>query len=249
MNRKSVLDGTPPLDLTFKSEKTPFVKVHSVGDKALEKYSPIVKSITTETKPKPHPVVRQKRNPWTKEEDDRLVALIKQERCNTIAGGKEATNILYVKIAARLNSGRTAKQCRDRWQNFLRDGIKKGAWTIDEEDLIKDLYATFGAKWSVMAKLFTDRSDNDIKNKWYSMKRKDERNGTSECKNPFADMNVVPNPTVAVDYSSLYRHGIVSSFLETDDLQGDPTDRTDDTKVASTTADVQCSYNDDFTEV
>jgi hypothetical protein len=99
-----------------------------------------------------------------------------------------------------------------------------------------------------MAKLFTDRSDNDIKNKWYSMKRKDERNGTNECKNPFADMNVVPNPTVAVDYSSLYRHGIASSFFVTDDLQGDPSDRTDDTKVASTTSDVQCNF-DDITEV
>lgn len=81
-----------------------------------------------------------------KQEDDRLIASIK-EHCNTTANGKmQAANIVYVEIAARLNSGRTPKQCRDRWQNFLRDGIKKGAWTVYEEELIKDLYATFGAK-------------------------------------------------------------------------------------------------------
>ena len=69
--------------------------------------------------------------------------MINQERYKNVDSDK---NVVYVKIATLLNSGRTAKQCRDRWQNFLRDGIKKGAWTADEEDLIKDLYATFGAK-------------------------------------------------------------------------------------------------------
>lgn len=73
------------------------------------------------------------------------MALIHQESCKTVTTGKKEL-LLFGKIATLLNSGRNAKQCRDRWQNFLRDGIKKGAWTADEEDLIKDLYATFGAK-------------------------------------------------------------------------------------------------------
>ena len=40
-------------------------------------------------------------------------------------------------IAQQLNLGRTAKQCRDRWKNYLRGGIKKGGWSKDEEELIK----------------------------------------------------------------------------------------------------------------
>jgi len=49
-------------------------------------------------------------------------------------------------ISQHLNLGRTAKQCRDRWKNYLRGGIKKGGWSKDEEELIKDMYTTFGPK-------------------------------------------------------------------------------------------------------
>jgi Myb-like DNA-binding domain len=50
----------------------------------------------------------------------------------------------FVTIGTHLH--RTAKQCRERWKNFLRDGIKKGDWTPQEEELIRDLYLTFGSR-------------------------------------------------------------------------------------------------------
>jgi hypothetical protein len=34
----------------------------------------------------------------------------------------------------------------DCWMNYLRASIKKGAWTVDEEELIKDVYSIFGPK-------------------------------------------------------------------------------------------------------
>jgi len=54
--------------------------------------------------------------------------------------------MVWSDIAAKLNTDRTGKQCRDRWQNYVRPGIKKGDWTRDEEELIKDMYRTFGPK-------------------------------------------------------------------------------------------------------
>ena len=52
----------------------------------------------------------------------------------------------WVQIAAKLNTARSGKQCRDRWQNHLRPDIKKGGWTIEEENLIKEMYESFGTK-------------------------------------------------------------------------------------------------------
>lgn len=51
----------------------------------------------------------------------------------------------YAEIAQRLN--RTAKQCRERWHNYLRGGIQKGKWQPEEEDIIRDLYQTFGSRY------------------------------------------------------------------------------------------------------
>ena len=49
-------------------------------------------------------------------------------------------------IASQMKSQRTAKQCRDRWQNYLRPGIKKGQWTRLEEKLIMEMYEELGGK-------------------------------------------------------------------------------------------------------
>ena len=49
-------------------------------------------------------------------------------------------------VAMKMKTPRTAKQCRDRWQNYLRPGIKKGNWTESEEQQIVDLYGSIGAK-------------------------------------------------------------------------------------------------------
>jgi myb proto-oncogene protein len=55
-------------------------------------------------------------------------------------------NFKWAELAKEMNTGRNGKQCRDRWQNYLRPGIKKGEWTRDEEELIKDMHRTFGPK-------------------------------------------------------------------------------------------------------
>ena len=50
-------------------------------------------------------------------------------------------------IALKMNTRRTAKQCRDRWHNYLRPGIIKGDWTEEEEKQIEELYAKWGGKY------------------------------------------------------------------------------------------------------
>jgi len=109
---------------------------------------------------------RKKRVNWTKMEDNHVVILMNEL-------GPYKPN--WTRVANQLNetfqSTRTGKQCRERWLNHLRSDIKKGNWSSEEEHMIRFFYSSFGPKWSTMAKVMKDRTDNDIKNKWNSMKR------------------------------------------------------------------------------
>lgn len=59
---------------------------------------------------------------------------------------QDAIQPLWPHVARVVGNGRTAKQCRDRWLNYLRPGIKKGNWSREEESLLEDMYDAFGPK-------------------------------------------------------------------------------------------------------
>mmetsp|Transcript_14285 Transcript_14285/g.26789 ORF Transcript_14285/g.26789 Transcript_14285/m.26789 type:complete len:532 (-) Transcript_14285:133-1728(-) len=102
---------------------------------------------------------------WTPEED-----LILREK-RALYGKK------WAKIAAHL-PGRQGKQCRERYVNHLDPELKKGEWTDDEEAILIALHEHHGNRWANIAKQLPGRSDNDIKNHWYStIQRKFQTHG------------------------------------------------------------------------
>ena len=64
------------------------------------------------------------KGPWTREEDQKLVDWVKTEGPTKWAQ------------ASLVIEGRSGKQCRERWFNNLSPQVKKGNWTVEEDDII-----------------------------------------------------------------------------------------------------------------
>jgi hypothetical protein len=73
---------------------------------------------------------------------------------------------------ASLISGRNGKQCRERWMNSLDPDVKKGDWSNEEDSLIFTLYNQLGPRWSEIAKSVPRRTENSVKNRFYSAVRR-----------------------------------------------------------------------------
>ena len=63
-------------------------------------------------------------------------------------------------------STRTGKQCRERYHNHLKVGIKKGYWSAEEDALIKQVFAEHGGCWTHIASVLPGRTGNAVKSRW-----------------------------------------------------------------------------------
>lgn len=93
---------------------------------------------------------------WSKEEDELLQEWVQAN------GPKKWSE------CAKLIKKRSAKQCRERWLNHLDPKIRRDEWTPEEDQQIFELYKKYGTSWSKLAKEMNGRSENSIKNRFYS---------------------------------------------------------------------------------
>ncbi|CAN4076258.1 unnamed protein product [Withania somnifera] len=125
-----------------------------------------------------------KKGPWTPDEDEKLM--------NYIAKNGH-TN--WQLIPKRAGLKRCGKSCRLRWTNYLRPDIKRGAFSIQEEEIIINLHSLLGNKWSRIASHLPGRTDNEIKNFYNThLRKKLLRLGIDpRTHKPISDLNLLIN--------------------------------------------------------
>ncbi|KAL9141107.1 hypothetical protein ABFS82_14G081200 [Erythranthe guttata] len=98
---------------------------------------------------------------WSPEEDEKLMKHI-----TTYGHG------CWSSVPKLAGLQRCGKSCRLRWINYLRPDLKRGTISLDEENLIIELHALLGNRWSQIAAQLPGRTDNEIKNLWNSSLKK-----------------------------------------------------------------------------
>lgn len=70
------------------------------------------------------------------------------------------------KRIAQFMPGRDARQCRDRYNNYLSPDFYNSKWTQEDDLLLYEKYKLFGPKWTKITEFFPGKNANNIKNRW-----------------------------------------------------------------------------------
>ena len=109
-------------------------------------------------------IKRRTRNPFSKEEDQQILQLVQY------FGVNDKNNWYF--IASQLK-GRSPRQCRERYQLFLSDQVRKNAkWSSEEDEILLSEYQIYGPHWKQLEQFFVGRTSYNIKNRFISLSRR-----------------------------------------------------------------------------
>lgn len=97
---------------------------------------------------------------FTPDEDKIIISLVKPNYEND-----------WARISKSLDK-RTARQCRDRWCNYLDPSLNRKEWLPEEDDKLMKLFEQKGPQWKFFSIILNGRSINDVRNRYFKLVRK-----------------------------------------------------------------------------
>lgn len=70
------------------------------------------------------------------------------------------TRLTWLKVAACV-SGKSQRQCRERWRSHIDPALCHDPFDADEDNIVKALYATLGSSWTLVAQLLNEWRGNN----------------------------------------------------------------------------------------
>ena len=93
-----------------------------------------------------------------------------------------------------------ARQCKERYNVYLKREYRTDPWTHEEDDLLVDLYGKIGPKWIEISQFFNGRHSNSCKNRWHRYIQKKFLSGTYKRQTkPLFDENDIVDDSVIAD--------------------------------------------------
>jgi hypothetical protein len=103
---------------------------------------------------------RHLKSKFTSDEDRMLIQLVNE------CGSNDWRRVSQLIVT------RNARQCRERWSNYLNPALRSGEWTPEEDAMLLAKYDVFGSKWNKIAQFFENRSDLSLRNRWHRLRRR-----------------------------------------------------------------------------
>ncbi|RIB15402.1 hypothetical protein C2G38_2039402 [Gigaspora rosea] len=107
---------------------------------------------------------------WTPEEDAALKDAV-SEFVDLIDSDGHPQPIPWNKIASRIPH-RTGIQCQARWSEALDPSVRKGKWSPDEDEILKEGVRRYGRCWIRIAELIEGRTQRQCRTRWVQIKNK-----------------------------------------------------------------------------
>lgn len=110
---------------------------------------------------------------WTQKEDELLTQAVNEINADSCFSWKSVFQRMLCFHKQGFIELKSPKQCRDRWVNYLSISSEVfRIWTDEEDAQLIELNREHGNKWTKIASLMNQRTENQVKHRYYSVYRK-----------------------------------------------------------------------------